>query len=160
MNILSKNIDYNFHVLKDPTIFKKVFENIIPNNYIIELGCGTGSITNYVLSFNPKVMVGYEIQPNLCLVKSSNFTLIEQDVLLADFAPYENKYILVAAPPYNILEFIIDNILPLFPKAILMTSPKYLNKLKQLEFKEIAQYSGEIFSPISQGTHHIVARGI
>ncbi|WP_404912078.1 rRNA adenine N-6-methyltransferase family protein [Mesomycoplasma hyopneumoniae] len=77
-----KHLGQNF--LKDRKIAEKIVENIdLKNKEIIEIGCGTGFLTNFLLE-KAKFVTCYEIDKNLIPIlekkfKNKNLRIINED---------------------------------------------------------------------------------
>ena len=101
-----KSLGQNF--LTDEKILKKI-ANITPikEKTILEIGPGTGNLTNFILKKNPKKMYVIEKDNNLAVHLDNLFkdklTIINDDVLNIDETSLFNaKVIVFGNLPYNI----------------------------------------------------------
>ena len=80
-----KNLGQNF--LKDEIILRKVVENgnISENDIVIEIGPGTGNLTEKILDKNPKHLIVVEKDKELCSILKKKFDnkiqIINNDIL-------------------------------------------------------------------------------
>ena len=101
---------------------KKILEKIskiknLCNEYVVEIGPGKGSLTEFLLKEKPRVLTVIEkdkkLKPFLEKIKikhPKNFNLIFEDALNFNFSTLTNKkIILVANLPYNIATTLIIN---------------------------------------------------
>ena len=114
-----KSLGQNF--LVDKNILKKIIEiNIINNeSEIVEIGPGTGNLTNYLIKKNPKKIVGIEKDKELSKNLVSKFfgkaEIINKDILkFFNYEIFNNNTIIIGNLPYNIssqilVKFILDN---------------------------------------------------
>ncbi len=87
-----KSLGQNF--LKDKNVIKKIVSNLKENDYVLEVGPGTGQITNEILK------------------KTKNLSVVEIDKELSQFI--QNKYPSITVYTENILNFKIDTYLDQF----------------------------------------------
>ena len=156
-----KNLGQNF--LIDQNIIKKISNlgNIGTNDTIIEIGPGTGNLTNFIISHKPKKIILIEKDKRFCgilknkfnkLVKLLNDDFIELDKKLIDY----KNLIIFGNLPYNvstqILIKIIKNInLRNCKKLILMFQKEVADRI--IADSNIKSYSR--ISVISQLKFHI-----
>ena len=102
-----KSLGQNFLLNND--IIKKIVElgKVTSQSNVIEIGPGTGNLTNEILKKNPKFFAAIEKDNNLYKELKSKYKskieLINQDVLSIDWKKYKNKNIIVFGNlPYNI----------------------------------------------------------
>ena len=101
---------------------KKILEKIskiknLRNEYVVEIGPGKGSLTEFLLKEKPRVLTVIEkdkkLKPFLEKIKikhPKNFNLIFEDALNFNFSTLTNKkIILVSNLPYNIATTLIIN---------------------------------------------------
>ncbi len=107
---LGQNFLHNRKLLEKISKIKKLF-----NEYVIEIGPGSGSLTEFILRENPKNLTVIEkdedLKPNLSKFKErypKNFNLIFNDALTFDFSTLtKKKIILIGNLPYNIATTLI-----------------------------------------------------
>lgn len=114
-----KSLGQNF--LIDNNIKKKIVDaaNIIDNSLIIEVGPGSGAITEYLVKLNAKVIafeIDKRLEPILSKIESDNLTIIYEDFLKVDLksilSNYKyNKIHLIANLPYYITTPIINKVI-------------------------------------------------
>ena len=90
---LGQNFLHNRKLLEKISKIKKLF-----NEYVIEIGPGSGSLTEFILRENPKNLTVIEkdedLKPNLSKFKErypKNFNLIFNDALTFDFSTLTKK---------------------------------------------------------------------
>jgi len=113
MNIVpKKSLGQNFLLNKD--LIKKVVEagNIKNNDIVIEIGPGTGNLTEEIIKYKPKKFFAIEKDKNLFFKLKNKFKIgvefINQDILTFKWDKYLNQNIIVFGNlPYNISTEII-----------------------------------------------------
>ena len=115
------------HLLIAPGIIQKIVDeiDIKPDDIIVEIGVGTGQLTEEILKRSPKKLYGIEIDPETYPVieekfsEYKNFQLIKKDffeVNLLDLS--DGKKIKIAGNlPYNVASLILVN-MPFYLKII------------------------------------------
>tara|TARA_Y100000022_G_scaffold43558_1_gene36193 strand:+ start:2522 stop:3295 length:774 start_codon:yes stop_codon:yes gene_type:complete len=110
---------FNFHpkkkfgqnFLKNKDLLKKISElKDFENKLVLEIGPGTGALTEYLLKKQPKKLIAIEkdeeLKPFLLKIQKKyleNFEIIFQDALRYEYSKFEGKKIfLVANLPYHI----------------------------------------------------------
>ncbi len=179
-----KSLGQNF--LLNKNIIKEIVElgNISKDSIVIEIGPGTGNLTQEILKKNPKKLFAIEKDKNLYLdLKkkfSSNIEFINDDVLNIQWNKFCDKpCIIFGNLPYNISSKILinwirlDDLKKLFSKFILMfqkevadrivsnaNSSKYgrLSVLTnwKLNSKKIMDIDPECFYPIPKVTSSLI----
>ena len=106
-----KSLSQNF--LIDKNICKKIIKQIeIKNRIILEIGPGYGSLTNYIISNNPKTVFLIEKDKNLVKYlqekykENKKIQIIEQDILKFNLSRFK-KLIIISNLPYNVSTKII-----------------------------------------------------
>jgi len=107
------------HLLIAPGVIKKIVDQIgiKPEDIIVEIGVGTGQLTEEILSRNPRKLYGIEIDPEAYpLIEKrfseyKNFQLIKKDFFDVNlFELSEGKKIKVVGNlPYNVASLILVN---------------------------------------------------
>ena len=101
-----KSLGQNF--LIDPNILEIIVNTIeIKNKTILEIGPGTGNLTNYILNRKPKKVLAIEkdfkLAEELKNKNHKNLQIINDDVLnIKENALFEEKVIVFGNLPYNI----------------------------------------------------------
>ena len=102
-----KSLGQNF--LLDKNILKKIVEvgNIKSSDVVLEIGPGTGNLTEHILDKKPKQIYVIEKDSTLSsmLIKKFNnhINIINKDILDCDYFPFlEKKIIIFGNLPYNI----------------------------------------------------------
>jgi 16S rRNA (adenine1518-N6/adenine1519-N6)-dimethyltransferase len=104
-----KQFGQNF--LHDHSVTATIINSVTlnPETSVLEIGCGDGFLTKAVLDTNVKALIGYEIDAEWFgylkkRLKDRRFQLINQDILLANWASLERykPMIILANLPYNI----------------------------------------------------------
>ena len=117
-----KSLGQNF--LIDNNILKKISKlREINKNNIIEIGPGTGNLTNEILKLNPKKLILIEKDSKLYSQLSENFKqnkkvkIINEDILEIDLENLVKKdTIIFGNLPFNISTKIFTNLLKFKPK--------------------------------------------
>ena len=101
-----KSLGQNF--LIDKNILKKIVEvgNINSNDKVLEIGPGTGNLTEYIVKANPKTIIIVEKDFNLTKLLKNKFKkkvkIINDDILKLSEDFYNEKFIIYGNLPYNI----------------------------------------------------------
>ena len=101
-----KSLGQNF--LIDKNILKKIVEvgNINSNDKVLEIGPGTGNLTEYIVKANPKTIIVVEKDFNLTKLLKIKFKkkvkIINDDILKLSEDFYNEKFIIYGNLPYNI----------------------------------------------------------
>ena len=135
-----KSLGQNF--LLNNEIIKKIVElgKVTTQSNVIEIGPGTGNLTNEILKKNPKFFAAIEKDNNLYKELRSKYKskieLINQDVLSIDWKKYKNKNIIVFGNlPYNISAkllinwIMLENSQNIFNKFILMFQKEVADRI-------------------------------
>ena len=135
-----KSLGQNFLLNND--IIKKIVElgKVTTQSNVIEIGPGTGNLTNEILKKNPKFFAAIEKDNNLYKELKSKYKskieLINQDVLSIDWKKYKNKKIIVFGNlPYNISAkllinwIMLENSQNIFNKFILMFQKEVADRI-------------------------------
>ena len=115
MHIPKKSLGQNF--LLDRNLLKKIVSNInIKNKNIIEIGSGTGLLTNEIIKKNPKKLILLEkdngLYKKLKLKYLDNKSIeIENIDVLKDNLSFKNNFNIIANLPYNISTKLIIKLL-------------------------------------------------
>ena len=103
---VKKSLGQNF--LIDKNILKKIVEvgNINSNDEVLEIGPGTGNLTEYIVKANPKTIIVVEKDFNLTKLLKNKFKkkvkIINDDILKITEDFYNEKFIIYGNLPYNI----------------------------------------------------------
>ena len=101
-----KSLGQNF--LIDKNILKKIVDvgNINSNDKVLEIGPGTGNVTEYIVKANPKTIIIVEKDFNLTKLLKNKFKkkvkIINDDILKLSEDFYNEKFIIYGNLPYNI----------------------------------------------------------
>ena len=101
-----KSLGQNF--LIDKNILKKIVDvgNINSNDKVLEIGPGTGNLTEYIVKANPKTIIVVEKDFNLTKLLKNKFKkkvkIINDDILKLSEDFYDEKFIIYGNLPYNI----------------------------------------------------------
>ena len=101
-----KSLGQNF--LIDKNILKKIVDvgNINSRDKILEIGPGTGNLTEYIVKANPKTIIVVEKDFNLTKLLENKFKkkvkIINDDILKLSEDFYDEKFIIYGNLPYNI----------------------------------------------------------
>ena len=140
MHVYKKNLGQNF--LVDKNIIKKIVKigNINKNSKILEIGPGSGNLTNEIISKKPKKIIAIEKDKNLCLIlkdkfkEEKNIKILNEDILkIINKDYFEKKTIVFGNLPYNISTKILSSFL-LFKKW-----PPWYDTLILMFQKEVAE---------------------
>ena len=154
------------HVLLTTEHYARELKDRVKGRKVLELGVGTGVLTQLILDAGAHEVVGYEILPDVCRTSADRFTLHTADYTSAlnfkdqtSLTRVFQDFCLVANPAYSTLPFIIEKILPYMRDAILMIPERMLVKFRQLGFHELFLLEGSEFEPRAEGVHLVVMRG-
>ena len=101
-----KNLGQNF--LVDENVLKKIVSlKEIKNKFILEIGPGTGNLTQHILNKGPKKLIAVEKDENLVFLLKEKFndkiTIINDDILKTNEKSLnKEKLIVFGNLPYNI----------------------------------------------------------
>lgn len=152
------NLEQHFLNITTNDLEKIILETIkdIEIVNIIEFGAGKGDFTKTFMN-SEKPILGYEIDGSLRndFIKNTSINCIFVEKDLKDNIAITNNDIVIAAPPYSLLEYILENyIKPKNMRYILMVSERYLSLFE--DTKTIFTLTGEDFIPKSNGKHYII----
>ncbi len=107
------------HFLKDRKIIEKISDSlhIGKEDLIVEIGAGTGALTEELLKRNPKKLIAIEIDSELCeflkekFSNYKNFKVLQQDAKETDFKRFGKSLKIVGNLPYNVSTAIIRNLI-------------------------------------------------
>ena len=109
-----KSLGQNF--LHDKNIINKIINasNISNNDEVLEIGPGTGNLTNFIINQNPKKIYVIEKDLNLSKELSKKFmnkiSIINMDILkISDEFYTGKKFLILGNLPYNISTKILSN---------------------------------------------------
>ena len=108
-----KSLGQNF--LTDKNILKKIVDvgNISGKDEILEIGPGTGNLTDYIIKCKPKHIIVVEKDIELIKILESKFKkeiqIVNEDVLKLTKDFYYDKFIVYGNLPYNISTKILSN---------------------------------------------------
>ena len=109
-----KSLGQNF--LHDKNIINKIINasNISDNDEVLEIGPGTGNLTNFIINQNPKKIYVIEKDFNLSKELSKKFmnkiSIINMDILkISDEFYTGKKFLILGNLPYNISTKILSN---------------------------------------------------
>ncbi len=108
-----KSLGQNF--LTDRNILKKIVKigNITKEDKVLEIGPGTGNLTEYIIKSNPKNIIVVEKDNELVKILENKFKkdikIINEDVLKLTDNFYNEKFIIYGNLPYNISTKILSN---------------------------------------------------
>lgn len=146
------------HVLLATEHYRRELKDRVRGRHVLELGVGTGVLTQLLLDAGASTITGYEIVPDVCKIEDSRLTLHTADYTSL-LQPMLLDTCLVANPAYSTLPFIVEHVLSLVRDVILMIPERALPQFKALGFRELFLLEGSEFEPQAQGVHHVVVRG-
>ena len=130
------------NLLQNKNIINKIIElgQISNDSYVIEIGPGTGKLTEEIIKKKPKNFLAIEKDTNLYrklkIKYKSNLDLINQDVLKIDWDKFSNHHNIVYGNlPYNISAKLLinwiklNNLNLLFQKFILMFQKEVADRI-------------------------------
>ena len=162
----SHSMGTELHVLTSTKDYAKVLEGRVKGREVLELGTGTGVLTQLLLDAGAKAVLGYEIVPDLVYQLQERIRDPRMSLRVADYTVIDLDWIkehpglcLVSNPAYSTLPFIVKEILPLIKSAILMVPSRCVEEFKCLGFQEVVLFEPTEFEPIAAGLHHLMLRG-
>ncbi|MBK3332692.1 16S rRNA (adenine(1518)-N(6)/adenine(1519)-N(6))-dimethyltransferase RsmA [Persephonella atlantica] len=115
------------HILISEGVIKNIADqiHITPEDIIVEIGVGTGQLTEELLKRNPKILYGIEIDPETYPIieekfaSYQNFILIKKDFFEVNLRQLSEgeKIKIVGNLPYNVASLILVN-MPFYLKII------------------------------------------
>ena len=148
MLIPKKSLGQNF--LLDRNLLKKIVSNInIKNKNIIEIGSGTGLLTNEIIKQNPKKLILLEkdnsLYEKLKLKYLDNKSIeIENIDVLKDNLSFKNNFNIIANLPYNISTKLIIKLLikyKNFKEMVFLVQKEVADKFKYKLLNKKNKYS-------------------
>jgi len=148
MHIPKKSLGQNF--LLDRNLRKKIVSNInIKNKNIIEIGSGTGLLTNEIIKQNPKKLILLEkdnsLYEKLKLKYLDNKSIeIENIDVLKDNLSFKNNFNIIANLPYNISTKLIIKLLikyKNFKEMVFLVQKEVSDKFKYKLLNKKNKYS-------------------
>ena len=148
MLIPKKSLGQNF--LLDHNLRKKIVSNInINNKNIIEIGSGTGLLTNEIIKQNPKKLILLEkdnsLYEKLKLKYLDNKSIEIKNIdVLKDNLSFKNNFNIIANLPYNISTKLIIKLLikyKNFKEMVFLVQKEVSDKFKYKLFKKKNKYS-------------------
>ena len=148
MLIPKKSLGQNF--LLDHNLLKKIVSNInIKNKNIIEIGSGTGLLTNEIIKQNPKKLILLEKDNSLyekLKIKYLDYKSIEIKNIdvLKDNLTFKNNFNLIANLPYNISTKLIIKLLikyKNFKEMVFLVQKEVSDKFKYKLLNKKNKYS-------------------
>ena len=148
MHIPKKSLGQNF--LLDRNLRKKIVSNInIKNKNIIEIGSGTGLLTNEIIKQNPKKLILLEkdnsLYEKLKLKYLDNKSIeIENIDVLKDNLSFKNNFNIIANLPYNISTKLIIKLLikyKNFKEMVFLVQKEVADKFKYKLLNKKNKYS-------------------
>ena len=148
MHIPKKSLGQNF--LLDHNLLKKIVSNInIKNKNIIEIGSGTGLLTNEIIKQNPKKLILLEkdnsLYEKLRLKYLDNKSIeIENIDVLRDNLSFKNNFNIIANLPYNISTKLIIKLLikyKNFKEMVFLVQKEVSDKFKYKLLNKKNKYS-------------------
>mgnify|MGYP001392862805 CR=1 FL=1 len=151
---LKRSLGQNF--LTDKNIIEKItLLAQIKNRFVIEIGPGTGNLTESIVKKNPKKIVLIEKDKRFCDIlrkkynSNKNYTTINKDILDCDLSKYNYKKAIVFGNlPYNVSTQILAKFIsesfktPFFHKLIFMfqkeVAKRIMAKYKSKEYGRLA----------------------
>jgi 16S rRNA A1518/A1519 N6-dimethyltransferase RsmA/KsgA/DIM1 with predicted DNA glycosylase/AP lyase activity len=149
-------------MLRETEPFRRLLAVIdLTGKTVIEVGVGTGVLTRMILGRNPKLVLGFEIDPQICQVLDFRLSLRIGDFRRVDGLPTGDDVCLIAAPPYDLLK----DLMPLIfgppsriADVILMVPSSRLPRFS--DFKVEFDLSHTAFDPHTDpGRHYVIRRG-
>ena len=148
MLIPKKSLGQNF--LLDQNLCKKIVSNIdIKNNNIIEIGSGTGLLTNEIIKQNPKKLILLEkdnsLYEKLRLKYLDNKSIEIKNIdVLKDNLSFKNNFNIIANLPYNISTKLIIKLLikyKNFKEMVFLVQKEVSDKFRYKLLKKKNKYS-------------------
>jgi 16S rRNA (adenine1518-N6/adenine1519-N6)-dimethyltransferase len=148
MHIPKKSLGQNF--LLDRNLCKKIVTNInIKNKNIIEIGPGTGLLTNEIIKQNPKKLILLEKDNNLYetlklkYLDNKSIEIKNIDVLKSNLS-FKNNFNIIANLPYNISTKLIIKLLikyKNFKEMVFLVQKEVSDKFKYKLLNKKNKYS-------------------
>ena len=148
MHIPKKSLGQNF--LLDHNLLKKIVSNInIKNKNIIEIGSGTGLLTNEIIKQNPKKLILLEkdnsLYEKLRLKYLDNKSIEIKNIdVLKDNLSFKNNFNIIANLPYNISTKLIIKLLikyKNFKEMVFLVQKEVSDKFKYKLLNKKNKYS-------------------
>ncbi len=140
--------------------FQKVLSEVDLNLMtILEFGIGNGDLTNLILQRNPRIVLGYEINPNLIMPEHEKLIINFKDFTEENFKWLRNgKCGVICIPPQKKLEDVKEIIEQNNIDHAIITVPKSKKKLFP-EFEVVEELKGTDFTPERRGVHLVLRKG-
>jgi 16S rRNA A1518/A1519 N6-dimethyltransferase RsmA/KsgA/DIM1 with predicted DNA glycosylase/AP lyase activity len=153
-------MDLEQHMTVDVQPFRRVLAGVnLQRRAVLEIGAGTGVLTQLILDVWPRTVTAFEIEPGLCPIRHTSLVLREEDAMAAALAVIDWDC-LISAPPYGLLPRLADLLVWMdVEDAILLIPEKQREFWFSRGFHVVEELKGSAFSPPSRGVHLIVQRG-
>ena len=150
------------HMLVDISAYRTYLWSLdLKARRVLEVGVGTGRLTQIILERHTRSILGYEIEPNMCtMIQSKIVTIIYQDFKEADLSFLRNSdYCIISNPPYGLLPYIREVIDTYEVKDCILMVPE--SKLSWFpDFQTVFTLNERAFMPITDPcTHHVIQKG-
>lgn len=154
---------FDQHMIKDMTEYGALLRSLhLDGQVVVELGVGTGSLTQAILAQNPARVIGYEIEASVVPADVANDTRV--DMRIADFTKEDFSYlsglsyVFASNPPYSQLPF-IKEFLEKYPPDVLVMMVSEKKKRDLFPDDEVAlRFRAEDFVPPTRGGHVVILR--
>ena len=158
------------HFLIDLNLMTKIVEqaNIAKDDVVLEVGCGTGSLTE-LLAETAHTVLAVEIDPTLAkiasqqLTENKNVQILNTDILqnkhtlssvvtdAVEAARKKNKgrFLLIANLPYNAASAVLMNLVTAPPDAPIFADAMYVTVQKEVAERMTAKSAGKHYGTLS-----------
>jgi len=160
-----KQIENDQFFTYNPQELNRVLQSIsLKNSNILDIGAGTGIISNLILNQNVKKLTINEYDSNICYNTNKNVQILKGDFRKINFDKIisRNNFGIISNPPYNLLsdlrDFIdyhkISNVILIIPAwrySELFTDFQIVGALKNTDFLPAGQSKNDVHLIIQKG---------
>ncbi len=143
------------HFLRNRNVIERIARalNIGNDDIVVEIGAGTGALTEELIKRKPKKLIAIELDPKLYeylkekFSEYKNFKVIQGDAKKIDFKKFGNKLKIAGNLPYNVSTAIIRNLLNSIENidsAVLMTQKEVADRFIKKKGKDYGYLSALI----------------
>lgn len=151
---------HQLHVLKELQRYRELLQSIsLKGRQVIEIGVGTGALTQLILERDPQSVIGYEILNGLCKIDDPRLHLTIGDATTQAWPAIHSAQCLIANPPYSLIPWLVEKLEAYSPQlhdVILMVNPKNLPSFP--DFDRVFCLDGKAFEPETEAMEHWVIR--
>ncbi|MCB0329274.1 MAG: hypothetical protein KDD70_06415 [Bdellovibrionales bacterium] len=150
------------HTLLDTEPVKKLLNLLfLQQRTVVELGVGSGALTELILDRGPAKVIGYELFPEATPASiAGKIDLRVEDIAEVDFSYLANgDPCIIALPPYSLLTHIREQIIDRYNVRDVILSVPESQRREFPDFEIAGSFDGSAFDPPTRGRHLLLYKG-